>query len=103
MFFGSGADHVYTLNGTQIVSERCQGNKSGFSKIMIENPSNKIKLDYWLHRKVSGIYSSIRPDLTEGSPLRVRDYLTGKSFEYQTEFGLRMIDIAQAEMTCFKE
>ena len=29
--------------------------------------------------------------------------LAGKSFEYQTDFGLRMIDMKRAEMTCFKE
>ena len=84
------------------IVERCQCNKSGFSTIMIEASSNKIKLDYWLHRKISGLYSSKRSDIT-GSQLRVRDWLAGKSFEFQTDFGLRMIDKARAEMTCFKE
>ena len=70
------------------VVERSQIKKSGFTKSAIEAPSNKVVLDYYVHRKISGYYSSV----TETShPLRVRNWLAGRSFEYQTEFGWNII------------
>lgn len=70
------------------VVERSQIKKSGFTKSAIEAPSNKVVLDYYVHRKISGYYSSV----TETShPLRVRNWLAGRSFEYQTEFGWDII------------
>jgi len=52
-------------------------------------------LDYWVHRKISGFYSS-RPEWTGG--VRVRDYLAGKSFEYQYDFGMRELQRIMMEM-----
>ena len=70
------------------VVERSQIKKSGFTKSAIEAPSNKVVLDYHVHRKISGYYSSV----TENShPLRVRNWLAGRSFEEQTEFGWNII------------
>ena len=70
------------------IVEQCQQKKSGFSSSQIQSPSNKITLDYDVHRKISGYYSS-KPEGFDG--LRVRDWLAGKSFEEQTEFGWQVI------------
>ena len=71
------------------IVEQCQTPKSGFDNSQIQSSSNKIELDYALHRAISGYYSS-KQDFTDG--LRVRDWLAGKSFEYQTDFGWRVIN-----------
>ena len=73
------------------IVEQCQMKKSGFSKDLIQSSSNKVTLDYSAHRKISGFYSSKQPELTNGSNLRVRDWLAGQSFEFQTEFGRDII------------
>ena len=73
------------------IVEQCQMKKSGFSKDLIQSSSNKVTLDYSVHRKISGFYSSKQPELTNGSNLRVRDWLAGQSFEFQTQFGWDII------------
>ena len=62
--------------------------KSGFSNDMIQANSNKVVLDYSVHRKISGFYSS-KPQELNG--LRVRDWLAGQSFEFQTRYGWQVI------------
>ncbi len=71
------------------IVEQCQVKKTGFSNSIIQSPSNKVTLDYDVHRKVSGYYSSSKLSFTKG--LRVRDWLAGQSFEFQTEFGWKII------------
>ena len=77
-------------NKTEVhhVVEQSQVKKSGFSKEMIQSQSNKVTLDYNVHRKISGFYSS-KQDFTNG--LRVRDWLAGQSFDFQTQFGWDII------------
>ena len=70
------------------IVEQCQEKKSGFSREMIQADSNKVELPYSVHRKISGYYSS-KQDFTGG--LRVRDWLSGQSFEQQTIFGWKVI------------
>ena len=70
------------------VVEQCQENKSGFSKSQIQSDSNKVTIPYETHRKISGYYSSKQP-FSNG--LRVRDWLAGKSFEEQSNFGWSVI------------
>ena len=67
--------------------ERCQTIKSGFSRSQIQADNNLVVLDYSIHRAVSGFYSS-KPESLNG--LRVRDWLAGQSFEFQTEFGWKV-------------
>ena len=69
--------------------EQCQVDKSGFGKTQVKSSSNTVVLDYRLHREISGYYSSKPQDL---NGLRVRDWLTGQSFEAQTAFGWRIIN-----------
>ena len=75
------------------VVERCQANKSGFSQSQIQADSNKIELPYDTHRAISGYYSS-KQDFTNG--MRVRDWLAGQSFEFQTQFGWNVIEMCVA-------
>ena len=71
------------------VVEQCQAKKSGFSNDQIQANSNKVPLKYNVHRKISGFYSSKPP---EYGGLRVRDWLAGQSFEFQTRFGWEIIE-----------
>ena len=73
------------------VVEQCQKTKSGFSDAQIQAPSNKVVLDYSVHRKISGFYSSKQPSITGSTTMRVRDWLAGQSFEFQTKFGWDII------------
>ena len=70
------------------IVEQCQVKKSGFANDIIQSQSNKVTLDYNVHRQVSAYYSSKKP-FTNG--LRVRDWLAGQSFEFQTEFGWNIV------------
>ena len=73
------------------VVEQCQKTKSGFSNAQIQASSNKVTLDYSVHRKISGFYSSKQPSITGSTTMRVRDWLAGQSFEAQTKFGWEII------------
>ena len=73
------------------VVEQCQKTKSGFSDAQIQASSNKVTLDYSVHRKISGFYSSKQPSITGSTTMRVRDWLAGQSFEAQTKFGWKII------------
>ena len=80
-------------NKTEVhhVVEQCQKTKSGFSNAQIQASSNKVTLDYSVHRKISGFYSSKQPSITGSTTMRVRDWLAGQSFEAQTKFGWEII------------
>lgn len=66
------------------IVEQCQTRKSGIPNSLIQANSNKVKLPYKIHRKISGYYSSKQP-WTHGK--RVRDALAGKPFEVQQSIG----------------
>ena len=80
-------------NKTEVhhVVEQCQKTKSGFSNAQIQASSNKVTLDYSVHRKICGFYSSKQPSITGSTTMRVRDWLAGQSFEAQTKFGWEII------------
>ena len=69
---------------THHIVEQSQVGKSGFASSQIQDASNKIDIPYSMHRRISGFFSSKQP-FTDG--MRVRDWLVGKSFEYQSKFG----------------
>ena len=54
-----------------------------------KNTSNIIAIDKETHAKISGYYNTKSFEFTEG--LNVRDWLAGKSYEYQYEFGLEVL------------
>ena len=67
------------------IVEQCQMEKSGFNSQMINNTDNLIELTPAQHKEITRIYSSIT-SYSEG--VRVRDWLAGKSFELQYQFGI---------------
>lgn len=68
------------------IVEQSQIRKSGFTSLQINNPYNIIALDDASHALISGHYSSKIEGLTDG--LRVRDWLSGQSFEAQYQYGI---------------
>tara|TARA_R110002072_G_scaffold303099_1_gene493493 strand:- start:219347 stop:223417 length:4071 start_codon:yes stop_codon:yes gene_type:complete len=59
-----------------------------FGTALINNTKNVVALDAGIHAKISGYFSSIQ-DFSNG--LTVRQWLSGKSFEEQYQFGLNVI------------
>lgn len=72
------------------------GNVRRFGAEAIHNTSNLIRLDVSTHRRVSGLYSSIRPAITGSDSLTVRQWLRAQSFEAQRVFGLQAIEKVRA-------
>jgi len=69
------------------IVEQCQIRKSGFSAIQIQNVDNIIAVDKATHTKISGYYKSHVP----GTKISVRDWLAGKSYSEQYEFGKQVL------------
>jgi len=66
-------------------------NSGKFAPELLHNPANLFKLPHGsgsIHERISGFYSS-KPPFAEG--LRVRDWLSKKSFMEQFEFGINKI------------
>lgn len=79
-------------NAWHHIVEQSQINNSGFSVNQVHNVNNIIALPNGkgsIHAKVSGFYSS-KPDFTNG--LTVRQWLTGKSFEEQFNYGIKVLE-----------
>jgi hypothetical protein len=55
---------------------------------MVHNTGNVIAVDLAKHNQISGFYSSI---LKPTNPLRVRDWLVGRSLEEQFRFGVQVL------------
>ena len=66
--------------------------RSGFDIRSINHPDNMVAIDKDVHHKISAYYSS-KPEFTNG--LTFRDYLNGKSFEEQYQWGLIILDRAK--------
>lgn len=73
------------------IVEQCQIRKSGFDVQMIQNKNNITSISKDLHKSISGYYKTTRFSFTDG--LSVRNWLNGKSFAEQYEFGLNVIKI----------
>ncbi|MDD5928543.1 MAG: hypothetical protein PUC37_01945 [Spirochaetales bacterium] len=71
------------------IVEQSQIKKSNFSPTQIHNTDNIIAIDAATHAKISGYYSTKSFRFTNG--LSVRDWLVGKSFEEQYNFGLEVL------------
>ena len=71
------------------IVEQCQIKRSGFDAETIQNVNNVINISKEVHRKISAYYNSIDPSIS--STMRVRDWLAGKSFEFQFQFGLEIL------------
>ncbi len=74
------------------IIEQTPGNVERFGPHALHNTQNVIPLDTGIHREVSRLYSSIRPEITNSRTLTVRQWLSTQSYEAQRAFGLRAID-----------
>ncbi len=73
------------------IVEQTPGNVSRFGREATHNTQNLMRLDTAAHRQASGLYSSIRPEITGSTSLTVRQWLSTQSFEAQTAFGQRAL------------
>lgn len=71
------------------IVEQNQIDKSGFDATRIHNTNNIISIDAQTHRQISGHYTSKAYPCTNG--LSVRDWLAGKSFEFQYQYGIQKL------------
>ncbi len=71
------------------IVEQSQIQKSGFAEQLIHNTSNIIAVDAATHAKITGFYNTKTFEFTDG--LSVRDWLAGRSYEYQYVFGLEVL------------
>ena len=71
------------------IVEQGQISKSGFSPRQIHNTRNIISIDKTVHRQISGYYSSKVSSFTGN--LTVREWLSGKSFDVQYQFGVKIL------------
>ena len=60
-----------------------------FPPEMIHNPDNMIKLPVGIHRKISGHYSSKYMNTN----MTVRQWLDGKNFEFQYNYGKNVLKL----------
>ncbi len=63
-------------------------NKGLIPDAALQSRRNRVKIPYYVHRDISDFYSRSNRSLGGMSP---RDYLRGKSFEEQYEFGLKVL------------
>ena len=70
------------------IVEQTPGNKVRFGQPSIQNTGNSIRLDYGVHRQISGFYSSVQPF---SSPLTVRQWLAPQPFNEQQDFGIQIL------------
>jgi len=70
------------------IVEQNQIQKSGFSPQQIHNTNNLIAIDKATHVKITGYFNS-SPKYANG--MRVRDWLAGKSFQEQFDYGLQIL------------
>ncbi|WNG22690.1 hypothetical protein F0U62_00620 [Cystobacter fuscus] len=73
------------------VVEQTPGNVKRFGGEALHNTENIIALRESAHTRISALYSSIQPRLTNSNILTVRQWLSTQSYEAQREFGLLAI------------
>jgi hypothetical protein len=73
------------------IVEQSQITLSGFEPQLIHSAANLRRVPAEINNLKAAIYNSIRPDLTAGSSLRVRNWLAGQPFEAQRNFGLSIL------------
>lgn len=74
-----------------VEQSQAKATRSGFDIRSINHPDNMVAIDKDVHHRISAYYSS-KPNFTDG--LTFRDYLNGKSFEEQYQWGSKVLDDA---------
>jgi RHS repeat-associated protein len=74
------------------IVEQCQGNctRSTFSSQMINNTKNVVAVPKAVNQRLADLYASKIPGVTGTKTLR--DWLNGKSFKEQYEYGKKLLD-----------
>ncbi len=74
------------------IVEQCQTytSRAGFYTKWVQNTNNVVAIPADVHRKISAYYSSI--DRTISSTQTVREWLSTKGFQYQYEFGIKVLE-----------
>jgi hypothetical protein len=67
-----------------------------FGMRRIQNAKNVKAVKMATNQKLNALYSSIRPGITKSSTMTVREWLAGKSFEFNRKFGLKAIKMVEA-------
>jgi hypothetical protein len=80
--FGAAGHHIV---------EQTPGNVKRFGGEALHNTENIIALRGSVHTRVSALYSSIQPKITNSNTLTVRQWLSTQSYEAQRELGLLAI------------
>ena len=76
------------------IVEQHSDNIFRFGNEQIQNTKNVIKLPDSagsIHKKITGFYNSIQPEITGSDALRVRDWVKNKSYVEQYNFGIDQI------------
>jgi hypothetical protein len=76
------------------IVEQHDDNIGKFGAESIHNTNNLIKLPEGagsIHRKITGFYNSIQPEITGSNSLKVRNWIKTQSFDEQYKFGLEAI------------
>ncbi len=74
------------------IVEQHAGNKAKFTPEQLHNTKNIIRLPHGagsIHAKISGFYSSIRPEITSSPTLTVRQWLGTQTYQQQYDFGMQ--------------
>jgi hypothetical protein len=74
------------------IVEQCQGGcaRSSFASQMINNTKNVVSIPSVVNSRLAAIYNSNKLPFTQGKSLR--DWLNGKSFKEQYEYGKKLLD-----------
>lgn len=77
------------------IVERCQdkASRSGLATKLINSTGNIISVSKEIHEKISAFYSSVPKDksFVNTGGMVFRDWLNGKSFQQQYEWGLKVL------------
>lgn len=73
------------------IVERCQIWRSGFSPYVINSIINVVLIPHQIHILISSYYSRKPNKEYNTSAPTIRDWLTGKSFEFQYSFGIKVL------------
>jgi RHS repeat-associated protein len=73
------------------IVEQNPANISQFGQRALQNTQNLVPIDRILHRRISALYSSIRPDITGSTSQTVRQWLSSQSYQNQMVCGHRIL------------
>jgi len=88
--FGYQTHHIVEVHRN---SDDPLANSNNFTSDQLESDANKVRIPYYMHEKISSFYSTPSEQYAGLSP---REYLRGKSWNEQYQFGLKAMRDAGA-------